>query len=244
MAESPSFALLEQIRSGNRQFQLLAAEGVLPIPPEELIPVQVDLAHGDDAEIAGKARHSLRTVDVRLVLPFLERQAGAEALAFFAEESSHPMLLEAILRRRDVPRSILARLARRLPPDLQEILLLRQDAIVEEPVDPRGPGGEPAALHLHPAAHRRVPRAPAAARAHHRPSPPRSRRWTRAALAREIEAARELPPAGEVEPERTELTEGQIRGLPIPARLKLTRGAPRALRSSCCATPTPRSPSR
>ena len=133
MAESPSFALLEQIRSGNRQFQLLAAEGVLPIPPEDLIPVQVDLAHGEDEEIAEKARHSLRTVDVRLVQPFLERQAGAEALAFFAEESSHPVLLEAILRRRDVPRHILARLARRLPPDLQEVLLLRQDAIVEEP---------------------------------------------------------------------------------------------------------------
>ncbi|MFL6234317.1 MAG: hypothetical protein ACJ76N_14385 [Thermoanaerobaculia bacterium] len=56
MADSPSSALLEQIRSGNRQFQLLAAEGVLPLPPEELIPLQVDLAQGDDEEVAELAR--------------------------------------------------------------------------------------------------------------------------------------------------------------------------------------------
>ncbi len=51
------------------------------------------------------------------------------------------------------------------------------------------------------------------------------------ALELEIEAARELPPIGELEPERTKLTEGQIRSLSIPARLKLTRGAPRGLRT-------------
>jgi hypothetical protein len=230
LAESPSFALLEQIRSGNRQFQLLAAEGVLPIPPEDLIPVQVDLAHGDDEEIAEKARHSLRTVDVRLARPFLERQAGPEALAFFAEESSHPVLIEAILRRRDVPRSILARLARRLPPDLQEILLLRQDAIVEEPVILE-------ALEENPQISSYTQRRIAEYREHLLPRErtivplPEVEEMDEAALAREIEAARELPPAGEFEAERTQLTEGQIRGLPIPARLKLTRGAPRALRS-------------
>jgi hypothetical protein len=49
-------------------------------------------------------------------------------------------------------------------------------------------------------------------------------------LQREIEAARDIPPSGEFEEERTQLTEGQIRGMPVPARLKLTRGAPRALR--------------
>jgi hypothetical protein len=230
LAESPSSALLEQIRSGNRQFQLLAAEGVLPIPPEDLIPVQVDLAHGDDPEIAEKARNSLRTVDVRLVRPFLERQAGPEALAFFAEESSHPVLIEAILRRRDVPRSILARLARRLPPDLQEVLLLRQDAIVEEPVILE-------ALEENPQVSTYSQRRIAEYREHLLPRErtvahlPEIEEMDDEALERAIEAARELPASGELEPERTQLTEGQIRGMPIPARLKLSRGAPRALRT-------------
>ena len=230
MAESPSSALLEQIRSGNRQFQLLAAEGVLPIPPEDLIPVQVDLAHGEDQEIAEKARHSLRTVDARLVKPFLERQAGPEALAFFAEESSHPVLIETILRRRDVPRSILARLARRLPPDLQEILLLRQDAIVEEPVILE-------ALEENPQVSTYSQRRIAEYREHLLPRErtvapfPEIEEMDDEALEKAIEAARELPATGELEPERTQLTEGQIRGMPIPARLKLSRGAPRALRT-------------
>jgi hypothetical protein len=45
-----------------------------------------------------------------------------------------------------------------------------------------------------------------------------------------LEVARNQPAEGEVE-EQTGLTEGQIRLLPIPARLKLTRNAPRTLRT-------------
>lgn len=233
MAEGPSSPLLEQVRSGNREFQLLAAEGVLPLPPEELIPLQVDLAQGDDAELAELARHSLRSVDVRMARPFLEHQAGEVALAFFAEEINHPELLEAILRRRDVPRRILARLARRLPPDLQELLLLRQDAIVEEPAILEALEENPQVSsysqrriaeyreHLLP---RRRPAAEPLPAAH-------PEEMSEEELAQAIEAARALPAVGELEPERTKLTEGQIRGLSIPARLKLTRGAPRALRS-------------
>jgi len=227
VADSPSSALLEQIRSGNRQFQLLAAEGVLPLPPEELIPLQVDLAQGDDEEVAELARQSLRTVDERLAKPFLERQAGPEALTFFAEESSHPMLLEAILRRRDVPRTVLTDLARRLPPDLQELLLLRQDAIVEEPVILE-------ALEENPQLSSYSARRIAEYREHllprQRTVPAEIEEMDEESLQREIEIARALPESGEFEEERTQLTEGQIRGLPVPARLKLTRGAPRALR--------------
>lgn len=229
MADSPSSALLEQVRSGNRQFQLLAAEGVLPLPPEELIPVQVDLAHGEDEEVAELARQSLRTVDARLARPFLERQAGPDALSFFAEESSHPMLLEAILRRRDVPRPVLSRLARRLPPDLQEVLLLRQDAIVEEPAILEALEANPmlssySARRIAEYREHLLPRQRTA------PAEPEIEEMDEESLQREIEIARDLPPSGEFEEERTKLTEGQIRGLPIPARLKLTRGAPRALR--------------
>jgi hypothetical protein len=233
VADGPSSPLLEQVRSGNRQFQFLAAEGVLPLPPEDLLPLQVDLAQGEDAEVAERARESLRAVDIRLARPFLERQAGEGALAFFAEESNHPALLETILRRRDVPRSILARLARRLPPDLQEILLLRQDAIVEEPAILEALEENPQVStysqrriaeyreHLLPRQRTVAPAEPA----------PVIEEMSDEELEAAIEAARELPPAGELEAERTKLTEGQIRGLPIPARLKLTRGAPRALRS-------------
>jgi hypothetical protein len=225
-------SLLEQIRSGNHQLQLLAADGVLPLAPEELIPLQVELAQGNDPEVAQRARASLRTVDARLASSFLERSAGEEVLTWFAEEASHPVLIEAILRRRDTPRSLLARLARRLPPDLQELLLLRQDAIVEQPAILEALEENPEVStytlrriaeyreHLLPRERTHLVRRPAALA-----------EITDEALEEAIEAARELPPSGELEPERTKLTEGQIRLLPVPVRLKLTRGAPRTLRT-------------
>lgn len=232
MADSQS-SLLEQARSGNRQLQLLAADGFLPLPPEQLIPLQVDLAHGADAEVAERARESLRKLDPRIAGPFLELQAGDSVLAFFAEEVSHPGLIETILRRRDVPRRVLARLARRVPPDLQEILLLRQDAIVAEPAILE-------ALEENPQISSYAQRRIAEYRQH---LLPRQRGGAPAAavsaqpveldddaLEEAIATARTLPPAGEIE-EKTGLSEGQIRLLPVPARLKLARGAPRALRS-------------
>jgi hypothetical protein len=229
--DGSSSLLLEQIRSGNRQLQLLAAGGVLPLPPEELIPLQVDLAQGLDPEVAERARTTLRGIDVRIARPFLERAAGEGVLAWFAEETSHPVLIEAILRRRDTPRPLLARLARRLPPDLQEILLLRQDAIVEEPVILE-------ALEANPELSTYTQRRIAEYREHllprarpDVPAPALPDEMDEEELMAAIETARELPASGELEPERTKLTEGQIRMLPVPARLKLTRGAPRTLRT-------------
>lgn len=235
MAESQG-SLLEHVRSGaNRQLQILAASGLLPLPPEELIPLQVELARGVDPEISRSAVESLRKLDARIVAPFLERQAGEEVLAFFAAESQHSLLIETILRRRDVPRPLLMDLARRLPPDLQEILILRQDAIIDEPAildalerNPQLSGYTQRRIteyrdHLLPQGRR-----PAAAPAG--PAVPLEE-ISDQELAQVVEKVRQEAPAeGEVETQ-TGLSEGQIRMLPVPARLKLARGASRQLRT-------------
>src|SRR5262245_5009083 len=229
MAESQG-SLLDHVRSGaNRQLQMLAASGLLPLPPEELIPLQVELARGIDPEIGRRAVESLRAVDPRIVAPFLERQAGEEVLAFFAAEAEHPLLIETILRRRDVPRPLLIDLALRLPADLQEILILRQDAILDEPAILDALERNP---HLSGYTQRRITeyrehllpqvRRPAAA-----PGP--LEEMSDEELAVVVEQVRQQAPAeGEVETQ-TGLSEGQIRMLPVPARLKLARGAGRQL---------------
>jgi hypothetical protein len=228
-------SLLEQVRSGsNRQLQMLAAEGMLPLPAEQLIPVQVSLTLGSDLEVATRAAESLKKLDARFAQSYLARDAGPEVLAFFAGYVTHPLVIETILRRRDVPRAILADLARRLPADLQELLLLRQDAIVEAPeiLD---------ALEENPDLSSYTQRRIDEYREHLLPRD-RSARPGPAVplpgeeiddieLAAELEAVRELPESGEVDVEKTQLSEGQIRMLSIPARLKLTRGAPRSLRA-------------
>jgi hypothetical protein len=235
VADSQS-SLLDQVRSGgNRQLQVLAASGFLPIAPEDLIPIQVQFARGNDIELASKAAEALRQVDVRVAAPFLERQAGEDVLAFFASQTSNPRLLETIVRRRDVPRQLLVELARRLPSDLQEVLVLRQDAIVEEPAILE-------ALEENPDLSNYAQRRIAEYREHLLPRERTSRPLTpplaglpdeidEAELAAELQAVRKtLPADGEIE-EKTGLTEGQIRMLSVPARLKLARGAPRNLRT-------------
>lgn len=230
MAGAGPSPLLEQVRSGNRELRLLAADGILPLPFPELTSLQVDLAQGADLQVAERARDRLRNLDVRLTRSFLETEASEEVLAWFVEEANHPTLLEAIVRRRNTPRRLLARLARRLPPDLQEILLLRQDAIIEEPTILEALEENP---QLSSYSQRRI----AEYRDH---LLPRERHASAAPVAFEemedeeleeaIAAASKLPATGDLE-DKTGLTEGQIRMLPVPARLKLTRGATRTLRA-------------
>src|SRR5258708_2875612 len=133
VALAPNSLMQEVLSGSNRELLELAASGFLPLPPEQLLPVQVALARGDDWELGQRARESLRGMARRVAAPYLAQAAGPAELAFFAAEVSHPLIVETILRRRDVPRLLLVDLARRLPGDLQELLLLRQDAIVEEP---------------------------------------------------------------------------------------------------------------
>jgi hypothetical protein len=225
-------SLVEEVLSGgNRELLELAANGFLPLPPEQLLPLQVRLARGGDAEIRERAIASLRAMDPRLASAFLAQAAGPSELAFFAVEVNHPLILETILRRRDVPRLLLVDLARRLPGDLQELLLLRQDAIVEEPAilfaleDNR---------QITPYTQRRIneyrehllPQKSPAVRAAIAEA---AERITDEELVEAIEAVRLVVPDGEIE-DRTGLSEGQIRMLTVPQRLRLTRGASRVMK--------------
>lgn len=231
MAASSSSPLVAQVLAGeNRQLRILAARGLLPLPVDELVPLQVFLAQDADPEVAGRAVAMLKITEPKHLANFVEVEAGPAELAFVSAEIDHPVVLEALLRRRDVPRTLLVDIASRLPAQLQEILILRQDAIVEEPaiLD---------ALELNPQLEFNVRRRIGEYREHllERDRQPAveelgpvveaSEEEVRLALA---EAAKR-PRNGEND-ESTGLSEAQIRGLPVPVRLKLSRGAARTLR--------------
>ncbi len=231
MAFAPNPLMREVLSGSNRELLELAASGFLPLPPEQLLPVQVALARGDDAELRQRATESLRGMDPRVAAPYLAQAAGPAELAFFAAEVSHPLIVETILRRRDVPRLLLVDLARRLPGDLQELLLLRQDAIVEEPAILNALEEN---RQLTPYTQRRIneyrehllPQRSAAVRV---ALVEAAERLTDQELAAAIEAVRGVPVEGEIE-DTTGLSEGQIRMLTVPQRLRLTRGASRVMR--------------
>lgn len=220
----------------------MAARGLLPLPPEELIPLQVRLAGHPDAEVAREADESLQATEPKVVANFLAQEAPPWVLKYFARQVRHPIVLEAMLRRRTVPREVLVELAAEVKEDLQEVLLLRQDAIVEQPeiLD---------ALERNPSlssyAGRRI-------REYREHLLPRKKEPEVEVEAEEaagepseeevqiaIEAARERTASGERDAEQTGLSETQIRSLPIPVRLKLSRGASRSLRSILVRDPNP-----
>jgi hypothetical protein len=220
-------SLIQQVLSGNnRQLQRLAAEGMLPLPPEQLIPLQVTLAGSAESEVAAAAEAALRQADPRRIAPYLAEQAPVEVLTYFATRPASSLLQETLLRRRDVPHALLEALARRLSADLQEILLLRQDAIVDSPEILEALEANP---QLSIYSQRRI----LEYREHllRRPAPAvESEEMPESEFQEAIAQVRRLPAEGEVE-EHFGLTEGQIRMLPVPARIRLTRGASRLMRS-------------
>jgi hypothetical protein len=218
------------------ELRVLAAQGILPLSPEELVPLQVHLAGSDDPFLAEAATSSLAAVDTRIASAYLASEAPPEVLAYFAQKHDDTSLVEAILRRRDVDRQLLVDVAPRLSADLQEMLLLRQDAILEEPEILDALTSNP---RLSSFAERRI----AEYRAHlvrpeevspsvavvsdqFFPEEEELDEDERAALA----AAQETPAGGEVD-RTTGLSEHQIRALPVPLRMRLARGASRTLRS-------------
>jgi hypothetical protein len=225
--------LVAQVLAGDsNELQILAAQGILPLGPEELIPLQVRLTDSSDPLIAEYARASLAVLDTRFAAAYLGGEAPPAVVAWFAEHNEIGALLEAILRRRDVARELLAAMARRLPSDLQEILLLRQDAIVEHPQILAALEENPrvtsyALRRIQEYREHLLPQERAA------PAPepmPAEVELTPEEWAEVQRVQQTVPREGDVD-DRTGLSEGQIRALPVPIRMKLTRGASRSLRN-------------
>lgn len=226
----------------------LAASGLLPLPPEDLIPIQVALAEGADPALAEIARGALGELPARQLSGFLRDSAPPETLGYFARTGAPPAI-EAILRRPDVPRDLLVELAPRLSPPLQEVLLLRQDAIREAPAILDALATNPA---LSAYSRRRVHEyrehlLPAgAAPAEETPEPgtgPEGEGAVEALLDDpEVASAIETARAGEAKGERDEVTglsDSQIRTLPIAVRVQLARTASRTLRGILVRDPNP-----
>jgi len=227
----------EVLSGGRRELQLLAARGLLPLPVHELVELQVTLLEVDDEEISSAARQSLQTIEPRIAATIVSEGAPAAVLSFFARELSHPAIVESLLRLRQVPHALLEEMAPHLATEMQEILLLRQDAIVESPaildaLEDNGELSSYASRRIREYREHLLPRS--AVLGADWESPESLERaadaLTEAEVGQAVARAAELEtPEGTVE-EVTGLSETQVRGLPMPVRLKLARSAPRSLR--------------
>jgi hypothetical protein len=238
--QAASGSLVDQVRDGNnRQLQLLAADGLIPVERAELLRLQVWLACSDDPEIASRAGTALGRVEPQ-VLANAAADVDPETLDTLVEVIAHPLVLEVALQRRDVLVDTLHRLAGWIPPELQEILLVRQEDLRRHPqiLD---------ALEANPYLTPYTTRVLREYRDYLLPQRPISRvvddeelaDVTDEMMARAISAAAiHIPSKGDFD-ETTGLTENQIRGLPLAMRVKLAYGASKTLRNILLKDPSP-----
>ena len=235
--------VVQKILSGtNPKAMLLAAKGLMPLPPQELVALQVHLTNADDPNLAATAKASLAEVDPKIASDVVAGGPAPEVLAYFARHTQHQRVLEALITRRDIDKGLLVVIADRLAPESQEILLLRQDAIIEKPEILE-------ALERNPQLSKYSRRRIREYREHLLPRE-RKERKTRAELEAEAEAVTDEELASAIEEakqveatgdrdEDTGLTEAQIRTMAVPVRMKLARGAPKTLRNILIRDPNP-----
>jgi hypothetical protein len=233
-------SLVDQVRDGgNRQLQLLAADGLIPVERAELLRLQVWLACSDDGEVAGRAADALGRVEPQ-VLANAAADVDPETLDTLVEVIAHPLVLEVALQRRDVLVETLHRLASWVPPELQEILLIRQEDLRNHPAILEALEGNP---YLTPYTSRVL--------REYRDYLLPQRQITRVVDPEELDevtdemmarafsaAAIHIPSKGDFD-ETTGLTDSQIRGLPLAMRVKLAYGASKTLRNILLKDPSP-----
>ncbi|MGB3564475.1 MAG: hypothetical protein WBH85_15875 [Thermoanaerobaculia bacterium] len=229
-----SESLVEEVLAGrNRELQILAAQGLAPLPPEILISLQIKLALSADMELATLANASLGELAPTLVAQVLEEHGDDGDLIYFAQTSDHPLVLETVIRHRQSSAETLKVIAKRASPDLQEILLLRQDIIIEDP-------GVLEELEQNPELSSYSSRRIGEYREHllfrkkiieEFPIEEDVEEVTNEEVIEAIDRVRrEVAPAGDKE-DLTGLTEVQIRALPVKVRMKLARHAGRTMRN-------------
>jgi hypothetical protein len=112
---NPTAALIDQIRSGTaapniRQF---AAEGLLPIPEDELIPIQILLRQDSEEPVWQAAKLSLAKVTEETWIRLVEKKDPSRDVLYYCLQQTAfpPVIRERILLNHSVPDEIVRHMA-------------------------------------------------------------------------------------------------------------------------------------
>lgn len=127
-------SIIANIETYPRELVMTLARGLLPIPQEDLITVLAHLIDAGDAEVADVASGSLKEIPQRIQLDFATNpSAPATALNGLARVGTDPAVLEALIRNRSVSDDVVAMMARRATPALQEVIVINQARLIRSP---------------------------------------------------------------------------------------------------------------
>ena len=125
--------LIEQFRRGGvpRDLRLMAAQGLLPLKPEDLLELWTDLVRDPDEGIRDAARRSLVEFPVPELLPVLKsRETPAAVLAWAVASRPERELREVTLQNTSLPDETIEELAPSLSQELAELVVINQTRLL------------------------------------------------------------------------------------------------------------------
>lgn len=139
MNENPELnarLFIERMERGElpRDFTIFAAQGLLPLPQDDLIAVLAHLAASTDDEIATTSAKTLAEFPPRAVAAFCHSDlADAVSVEAIAMKTGDPAILDAVVRSRAVADETIEKLARIVQSSIQEIIIVNQERIIRRP---------------------------------------------------------------------------------------------------------------
>jgi len=125
--------LVLQFRRGGvaRDLRLMAAQGLLPLTPEDLLELWTGLVADSDEAIRGAAQKSLTDFPAADFLPIVKNRATPTGvLAWAAARRAEPELREAALQNHSLPDEVVEELAPTLPQALAELVVINQTRLL------------------------------------------------------------------------------------------------------------------
>ncbi len=134
MAETRSLnPLVEQFRRGGvaREMRLMAAQGVLPLKPEDLVELWTNLVGDPDGAVRAAAEGSLAGFPAAELKPILKsRETPPGVLAWAVAHRPEQELREVALQNTSLPDEAIEALAPTLPQALAELVVINQTRLL------------------------------------------------------------------------------------------------------------------
>ena len=134
MAEArPTNPLVEQFRRGGvaRDLRLMAAQGLLPLKPEDLVELWTDLVTDPDDGVRAAAETSLSAFPAADLRPILKsRDTSPVVLAWAVSHRPEQDLREVTLQNTSLPDETIEALAPTLPQALAELVVINQTRLL------------------------------------------------------------------------------------------------------------------
>jgi len=135
-SDAPELDILSAIETGHAPRRILefAARGFVPLAPSELVRAVGSILAQGDPELLALAEETFRSFEREALLEAaLTPETRPEQLDAIARRTKERTVLEKVIQQRNVSDATLVWLARRMPPDLQDVLVTNQARLLSAP---------------------------------------------------------------------------------------------------------------